>query len=226
MYKILSVGGSIIIPPTGFNIVFLKKFRALILTQIKRGQKFILVVGGGITARTYQEAARKAGAVSDEELDWLGIHTTILNGQFVRLLFRGYVYDDVITNPLKWVRTSKPIIIAGGWEPGSSTDLDAVLLAKTYDAKEVINLSNVDYIYSADPRKNHNAKKITKISWGEFRQLVGNRWHPGANFPFDPKASSLAKRYNLTVKFVKGTALAQVQAALAGKKFRGSTIAG
>ena len=45
-YKILSVGGSIIIPKTGFDISFLKKFRNLILTEIKKGNKFILVIGG------------------------------------------------------------------------------------------------------------------------------------------------------------------------------------
>ena len=45
-YRVISIGGSIIIPPEGFNIEFLKKFRELILNRVKKGEKFILVVGG------------------------------------------------------------------------------------------------------------------------------------------------------------------------------------
>jgi uridylate kinase len=37
--KILSIGGSILIPKTGFNIDFLKKFRKLIIDEVKKGQK-------------------------------------------------------------------------------------------------------------------------------------------------------------------------------------------
>jgi uridylate kinase len=84
--KILSVGGSIIIPKTGFDIPFLKKFRAMILDRIKKGDRFILVIGGGATCRQYQDAAKQVVKMSDEELDWLGIHTTIYNAIFVRFL--------------------------------------------------------------------------------------------------------------------------------------------
>lgn len=226
MYKILSVGGSIIIPPGGFDIAFLKKFRALILSRVKAGERFILVVGGGATCRAYQQAAKTVAGLSDYSLDWLGIKTTVVNAEFIRSIFGQAAHPEVITNPTKKIKTSKSIILAAGWKPGCSTDYDAALLAKTYGAREVINLSNVDYIYSSDPRQNPRAKKLAKISWLKFRQLVGSRWRPGANVPFDPTAARLAAKLKLTVKFVKGTALAQVARALAGQSFAGSVIAG
>ena len=133
--KILSVGGSIIIPKTGFNVPFLKKFRKLILDEVKKGEKFILVIGGGGTCRQYQDAARKAVPLSSTDLDWIGIHTTVFNANFVRFLFKDHAYKEVIQNPTKKVKTNKSIIIAAGWKPGCSTDKDAVLLAKTYGAK-------------------------------------------------------------------------------------------
>ena len=78
-YRIISLGGSIVIPPEGFNIDFLKKFRELILKRVKLGEKFILVIGGGSTCRQYQQAAKDAGNVSNLDLDWLGIYATHFN---------------------------------------------------------------------------------------------------------------------------------------------------
>ena len=43
--------------------------------------------------------------------------------------------------------------------------------------------------FQADPRKDKNAKPIDKITWTDFRKLVGDEWIPGMNAPFDPVAS-------------------------------------
>ena len=220
-YRIISLGGSIIIPPEGFNLDFLKKFRELILKRIALGEKFILVVGGGSTCRKYQAAAREVEKVSDEDLDWLGIYATHFNARFVGLLFNGWSDKKLIENPTKKV---KSILIAGGWKPGCSTDYDAVLLAKTYNAKEIINLSNIDYIYDSDPRQNPQAKKLENLTWAELRRIVGDKWNPGANVPFDPVAVKSAQALKLTVKFVKGTDLTSLENVLYGKMYRGSLI--
>jgi len=223
--KILSVGGSIIIPPVGFNISFLKKFRSLILKHVKRGTKFILVIGGGSTCRQYQQAAKKVVPLTNTDLDWIGIHTTIFNAQFVRHLFKGYAYKDVIRDPSQKVKTTKPIIIGAGYEPGHSTDMDAVLLAETYGADEVLNLSNIEYVYDKDPRKYKTAKKIKEIGWQQFRDdIVGHSWDPGKNAPFDPIASKKAQKMGLNVSILKGTSLKDVDKALTGKTFKGTKI--
>lgn len=228
--KIISVGGSIIIPKTGFDVVFLKKFRQLILSRVKKGEKFVLVVGGGATCRQYQTALKKVTKASAIDLDWLGIYTTWYNAEFVRLMFGKYAYPEVIKNPtdrkiLKQVRDDKPIIITGGWKPGCSTDKDAILLAKNFNAKEVINLSNIDYVYDKDPKKFKNAKKIEKTSWQDFRKnIVGYKWIPGKNVPFDPLASALAEKLKLKVCILKGTDLKEVKKVLEGRKFRGTII--
>lgn len=224
-YKILSVGGSIIIPKTGFDIAFLKKFRSLILSEVKKGEKFILVIGGGATCRDYQEALKKTSKVSNIDLDWLGIHSTWFNAEFVKMLFVGYVYSEVIKNPTEKIKTNKSIIIAGGWKPGCSTDKDAVLLAENFGAREMLNLSNIDYVFDKDPNKYKNAKKIEEINWKEFRKnIVGYKWVPGKNVPFDPVAAGLAEKLGLKVGILKGTDLAEVKKALTGKKFKGTLV--
>src|SRR3989338_9458138 len=108
-FNVISVGGSIIIPQTGFDSQFLKQFRDLIIKQVKSGKKFILVIGGGATARQYQAAAKNVGIIDREELDYIGIAATVLNANFVKRLFGDLAYAEVVTNPTKKVKTSKPI---------------------------------------------------------------------------------------------------------------------
>ncbi len=222
--KIISVGGSIIIPPTGFDINFLKQFRDLIVAEVKKGQTFILVIGGGSTCRMYNNVAAQLSAVSNVELDWLGIKTTWLNAELVKLIFKGYAHGEVATNPTKKIKTNKKIIIAAGWKPGNSTDRCAVQLAKTYGAREVINLSNIEYVYSADPKINPNAQKKERLSWKELSSIVGSTWTPGANVPFDPAAVKEAARLKLVVRFAKGTNLNAVSSVLAQKENVGTVI--
>ncbi len=223
-YKIISVGGSIIIPPEGFNIEFLKRFKRLIIARVKKKDKFILVVGGGSTCRKYQEALSKAHKVSKVDLDWLGIYSTWFNAEFVRLLFGKFAYEEVIKNPIDKLITNKPIIITGGWKPGCSTDYDAVLLAKNFGAKEVINASNVAYVYTADPKINKNAKPIKQMSWKEFRKIIGDKWIPGANLPFDPLAAKEAEKLKLKVIFVKGTELGELARVVNGQIANGTIV--
>ncbi len=223
-FRIISIGGSIIIPPSGFDIEFLKKLRDLIVERVKKGEKFILVIGGGATCRNYQNAASQVADMTNTDLDWLGIKSTIFNAEFVRFLFKDYAHSEIITNPTKKIKSTKPILMAAGWKPGCSTDHDAVLLAKTYGATEVINASNIDYVYTADPKKYPGAKALSELSWKEMRGIIGDKWSPGANFPFDPVAAKTAQKLGLTVKFVKGTNLNLLNQALSGESFNGTII--
>jgi uridylate kinase len=123
------------------------------------------------------------------------------------------------------VKSKKHILIGAGYEPGHSTDMDAVLVAKTYGAKEILNLSNIEYVYTKDPNKFSDAEKIAAISWKKFRKdIVGNSWEAGKNAPFDPIASKNAEKLGLKVSILKGTDLTEVDKALSGETFRGTVI--
>lgn len=223
---VLSVGGSIIIPKTGFDINFLKKFRQMIVDGVKQGYRFILVVGGGATCRQYNEALKKVSSISVSTLDWQGIRVTRLNAEFVKNFFGDMAYASIIEDPQKKVKTAKPILISGGWKPGRSTDDVAVRLAITYGADTVINLSNIDYVYDSDPRKNPQAKPIKNISWKDFRQniLKSDKWIPGANLPFDPTASKTAQKAGLEVVIMNGNNLPALKKLLIDNKITGTLI--
>lgn len=220
---VISLGGSMIIPKEGFDLQFLKSFKKTILSLINK-YRFIIVCGGGQTARSYQKIARDLGELHSEDLDWIGIHATRLNGHLMRTIFRKYAHPAVVKYPLVKQDWKKPIMFAAGWKPGFSTDYDAVLLAKKYGADIVINMSNVDYIYDKDPRIFKDAKKLEKINWDDFQKIVGKKWIPGANLPFDPIASILAKKNKMKVLFVKGDNVKEVKKAIEGKKIKGTII--
>ncbi len=223
--KILSIGGSIIIPKIGFDTNFLKKFKALILGEVAKGTRFILVIGGGVTARIYQAGLKSLVGNNSHMLDLIGIETTRLNAHFVRLLFGPHAYQEVVCDPTKPVKTNKSIIVACGWKPGCSTDADAVLLARAYGAKQLINASNIAYVYTKDPNKYPDAEKVEVIDWETYRrEIVGDTWSPGKNSPFDPIASRDAEKFGMTVSIVRGSDLGELRKTIQGKKFRGTVI--
>jgi uridylate kinase len=222
---VLSVGGSLVSPAGGIDTRFLKGFRDLILRHVNRGWRFVIVVGGGTTARQYQEAARGIGELKREDLDWLGIHATRLNGHLLRTLFRGTAHrimlKDPTRSPTRWVA---PVLIGAGWKPGWSTDYVAIRLAKRLDIDFVVNLSDVDYVYDKDPRAHADAEPICEIGWKDFLKLVGTKWDPGLHAPFDPVASKLAASSKMKVAIVNGTNLKNLDALLSGHRFTGTMI--
>ncbi len=224
---VISLGGSMIVPQDGqIDVKFLRQFKKIILQQIKAGQRFIIVAGGGRTARLYQQSARQVGKVQNDDLDWLGIHSTRLNAHLLRTIFKDQAEVKINDNPTKVEKFSKSVLIGAGWKPGCSTDYDAVLLAQKHRANIIINLSNIDHVYDRDPQKYKHAKKLENISWSTYRKLIGKKWSPGANWPFDPIASALAQDAKMSVVVINGKNLANFWACLKQQKFIGTTISG
>ena len=224
---VLSVGGSII-SPDKVDYDFLASFKAMISAHLEenKDERLVFVAGGGAPARVYQEALRKINSTAPVELqDWLGIKATHLNAMLLRAVFSDFCQDDVVTNPTApEVSFTGRVLVAGGWKPGFSTDTDAVYLAKRFGGKKVINLSNIKKVYTDDPRKNPEAKPIDRISWKDFRAMVGNEWNPGLNAPFDPIASRLAEENGMTVIAADGRNIENTRAILSDEPFEGTII--
>ncbi|MBR4464247.1 MAG: UMP kinase [Treponema sp.] len=227
--KVLSVGGSIVAPEFP-DTDFVKRFVEMAKSYLEANKedRLILVVGGGGPARIYQKAFRDVtGTAPDGDVmaaDWIGIMATRLNAQFVKACFGNLCQDDVVTDPTAALKFTGRVLVAAGWKPGFSTDNDAVLLAEKFDADTVVNLSNIEKVYTDDPRKNPDAKPLDTISWADFRKMVGDEWVPGKNCPFDPIASKKAAEMGLTVICAGGKNIANTQAILEGKDYTGTTI--
>jgi uridylate kinase len=222
---VMSVGGSLIVPGE-IDTNFLSDLKKFIEAETAVGRRFIIIAGGGRTARNYQEAAAAVSDLNAEDLDWMGIHATRLNGHLLRTIFRDLAHRVMITNPDEILDVPKheKVVIASGYRPGSSTDLRAVQIAEKIGAPRVINLSNIDYVYTDDPRKNPDATKIESISWTEFRAIIPADWDPGLSSPFDPVAAKIAERDRIEVAIINGNKLSEVMKYLDGKGFVGTKI--
>ncbi len=219
---VVSLGGSLICP-NDFDFNFLKKFKHTILRYIKKKNKFAIICGGGKLARTFQETASRSKKLSNDELDWFGIHATKINAHLMNSMFKGYSENFIVSNPTLKLSLKKSIVITSGWKPGWSTDYVAVLLAKNLKVKEVINMSNVDYVYDKDPKKFKNAKKLEKLRWKEYIKMTGAKWKAGMNVPFDPMASKEAQSSKIRV-YIIGKNLKNLENLLDNKRFKGTVI--
>lgn len=222
---VMSVGGSLIVPDA-IDTQFLKNLKNFIDEETAKGRRFIIIAGGGKTARRYQDAAGEVTELTTDDLDWMGIHATRLNGHLLRTIFRDTAHRVMITNPdeILDVPADEKVIIASGYRPGSSTDLRAVQIASNLGAKKVINLSNIDYVYTADPREDETAEKLEDITWEAFRAIIPTDWDPGMSAPFDPIAAKQADEDGIEVAIINGTKLPEVMKYLEDENFIGTKI--
>lgn len=223
---VMSVGGSLIVPDQ-IDTTFLINLKSLIESQTAAGRRFIIIAGGGKTSRRYVDAANEvAGGLTLEDMDWLGVHTTRLNGHLLRTIFRDLAHPTMITNPddVLDMPADAALIIGAGYRPGSSSDLQAVRVAERVGAHKMINLSNIDYVYTADPKQDPAAEKIEDITWSDFRKLIPSEWSANLSSPFDPIAAKQAQAADIEVAIINGTKLDELQHYLEGTSFTGTRI--
>ncbi|OGY79246.1 MAG: hypothetical protein A3B74_00115 [Candidatus Kerfeldbacteria bacterium RIFCSPHIGHO2_02_FULL_42_14] len=222
---VISLGGSLIVPQQ-IDIRFLKDFKSFIEAQTRAlNARFFIIAGGGRTARLYRDAAAAVAKLTPDDLDWLGIHSTRLNGHLLRTIFRQVAHPRIITDPLRDpLPRSHDVVIAAGWRPGWSTDFVATKLAERVGARRLLNLSNIHVVHDRDPKQYKKTKRFSRMTWSQFRALVGSRWDPGMNTPFDPVASRLAQRLGLEVIIMYGKDFENVQRWLVENRGKGTVI--
>jgi uridylate kinase len=223
---VISLGGSLI-APDGVDVGFLSGFLRLAVAHLMEdaGHRLIVVCGGGALARRYQAACREvAAAASGDDLDWVGVAATRVNAELVRRVFGRWCVEDVVTDPTAVPLFAGRVMVAAGWKPGFSTDYDAVVLAQRFSAPTVVNLSNQPRVFTADPRKDPTARPLDRLSWAEFRAIIGTKWSPGSNTIFDPVAAEQASTSGIGVIVADGRNVANLARILKGQSFEGTTI--
>lgn len=225
---VMKLGGSLIVPNGGINSAYLQRFDVFIRKQVLENKRqFFLLIGGGALARQYRDAGAAVTShhITNEDLDWLGVHATRLNAHLLRTIFRDIAHPIILKDYRFLQKPTQPIVIAAGWKPGWSTDYLAVLLARDYHIPMIVKMSNTDYIYDKDPKQYLQAQPLEAISWTDYRAIVGDRWIPGSSMPFDPISSKLASELNVKVIYLNGMHLDNLEKALDGERFVGTTIA-
>lgn len=221
---IIALGGSVV-APDGVDLDFLQKFRVFLKKFVRQGFRFIIIIGGGGLARSYQRnAAHLSRGAKTIELDTIGMRATQLNAELMRVILGNKVYPEIINTPEKLLHMREPIAIAAGWMPGYSTDTVAVRVAEEIGAKQVIIAGKPAFVYDRDFMKEPGAKPFKHLTWPHYRKLIAKRWQPGMSAPVDPVAAERAQRMGLEVIVVRGTHLENLTKVFKNEKFRGTII--
>lgn len=216
MKIVLRIGGSVLIP-SDIDEPFLKKA----VREIERAtaeHHLFLVVGGGKTARKYIEAARQFD-IPENVLDELGILASRLNA----LLLATCLMEGELVGNFHEVLHSRGLPVLGGTTPGQTTDTVAVLLAELVRADLIIKVSNVDGIYTADPRTDPAATKIRTMNYKDLKKLLIRDFKAGISSVIDPVAAEVIAKNQLKVIVVGKEDMEDLQSVISGDH-SGTTI--
>ena len=154
------------------NIKLLKDY-ARFLVKISKSYQPIIIAGGGKIARHYISHARSSGA-DESTLDELGIEISRLNAKLLiyALKDKAYPHPPTSLKEAKNAVDSGLIVVAGGLNPGQSTNGAAALIAEKTNAIQFLNATDVDGIYDSDPNKNKKAKKFKRSEIKKLRSML------------------------------------------------------
>lgn len=147
------------------------------------GVEIAIVIGGGNIFRGLQA---KDGGVDRVSGDYMGMLATVINGIAIQNGLEKVGLVTRLVSAIEMKEISEPyirrrairhlekgrivIFAAGTGNPYFTTDSAAALRASEINADAVLKGTRVDGIYTADPEKDPNAVKFSKISFAEVMQ--------------------------------------------------------
>lgn len=163
----------------GIDTHIIRRIAEEIMTAVRSGVQVAIVVGGG---NFFRGAELQQAGIDRSRGDYMGMLGTVMNclalqdfleqsGQATRVqtaITMGQVAEPYI--PLKAIRHLEKgrvvIFGAGAGMPYFSTDTVSIQRSLEIHCDEVLMGKNgVDGVYSADPRKDSNAKKFITLSY-------------------------------------------------------------
>jgi uridylate kinase len=218
MKIIVRVGGSVVGSP--LNASMINRYITLLTDWKNQGHQVAAVVGGGSLAREFIKVAAGLG-LEEERRDWAAIHVSRLFAQLFTLDLGEAGCGTVPTSldEAEACMNSGKIVVIGGLRPGMTTDTVAALVAERVGADLLVKGSNVNGIYTKDPRKFSDAKKLDKIRFEELASLFDEKKHKaGINQVIDPEAVRILTRIRLRTIVVDGYDTANLVFAVQGRQ--------
>jgi uridylate kinase len=177
---IYKVSGESLMGEQGFGIDpnMVSKVVQDIVSAQKLGAEIGIVVGGGNIFRGVALAAKGADRVSGDQM---GMLATVMNAISLKMAFDALGAPAVVMSGLDLPQVcerftqrgmiahrdaGKIVIFAGGTgSPYFTTDTGAALRASEFGAEAILKGTNVDGIYSADPKIDKDAVRYDEITY-------------------------------------------------------------
>lgn len=220
---VISLGGSILIPEIGKNRI---RQYVPVLKEIAGRHLLFVVVGGGGEARRYIEAAR-ALRIDEGTADEIGILVTRLNATMLVAAMGDAAYPKVAeshSEARKYAEHGKCVVM-GGITPGQTTDAVAAVLAERVHADVFVNVTSVDGIYSADPKKDPAAIFYEYLTPKQLLGIVGkDQMTAGLNTVLDMIAARVVERSGIPLVVLDGTDPENLRSAVMAGRYKGSIV--
>lgn len=211
--------------PDAPDVAYIRQL-ALELAALSEHFRLFVVVGGGRLARTYIQAARQLGA-DESTLDQVGIDATRLNARMLIAALGSKALGRVPHDFDAAVEASifHPIIVMGGTHPGHTTDAVAVMVGERARAARALILTNVDGVYTADPKVDRSAKRIERLSASDLIALTSSSTsEAGSTGVIDPMGCKIIQRSRLPTCVLHGRDFDSLRAAAEGRPFKGTLV--
>jgi uridylate kinase len=199
---------------------------ARVMREFSRKNRLVVVTGGGSIARKYVAAARELGA-SEFVCDQIGIQVSRLNARVLMIALNETAFPRMPLSPedlMESVR-SELIVVMGGLQPAQSTNAVAALAAEVMRADLFVNATDIDGVYTADPRKDPNAKKLDAVSLDDLTDILSKEGFKAGEYDLmDPLAIRIIRRSKIPVVVLDGRDPSTIAKALSGKRI-GTKIA-
>ncbi|MCS7146273.1 MAG: UMP kinase [Nitrososphaerota archaeon] len=206
MRLVIKIGGHLFSSEGGVSVEWIRRATEAISGSHTVDDKLVIVVGGGLGARAFIEAARKLGA--DETMcDEIAILVTRIHASLFIKALGEKAYPLVVRNvdELKAALVSRGLAVAGGFWPGQSTFAVAAYCAESIGADRLITVTNVEGLYDKDPRLHRDARIIPRISHSELRKLLaGSPQLAGEYRLIDNVGLSILERSKIKLYIIDG----------------------
>ena len=220
----VSLGGSFLVKDTGVDTKLTREIAA-VLTRVAQKRRVLSVVGGGAVARSYIQGARELGA-NETSLDDLGIEITRINARLlISALPKAYPLPPRSFDEAVHAAQAYPIVVMGGTHPGHTTDAVTVMLGDRARSSRIVIATNVDGVYSADPKKDPSAKRLPRLTADELVRICSlGDGRAGGTGVVDALGAKMIARSGIETAVVDGRDLKALEAALTGADFHGSLV--
>ena len=177
---LLKISGEALAGARGFGLDYavLERLAGEIKAVRALGADVGLVIGGGNIIRGAVASQQGMDRVS---ADYMGMLATVINALAVQDVLERQGVDTRVMTAIRMEAVAEPyirrrairhlekgrvVILAGGTgNPYFSTDTAAVLRALEIEAQAILKATNVDGIYSADPKKDPTAVFIPEVTY-------------------------------------------------------------
>jgi len=193
---------------------------AKVIGAFSKKNQLVVVTGGGSMARKYIAAARQLGA-SETLCDQIGIQVSRLNARLLVASLRGLAFPEIPDRleDLARFAASSMVVVMGGLQPGQSTNAVAALAAETIRADLLVNATDVDGVYTADPHKDSRARKLDEVTPEELETILAREGFGAGEYALmDPLALRIIRRSRIPVTIVDGRDPSSIDKALHGKR--------